>query len=169
MQNIFMVVWNLERQDLQLAEGIQSYLEGLFLKEKKDFKVVIHDIKTLGEQTYKDPCIVFNSEANNYCEFNDKTWTVPALKTMRINEPTREENKVTVFNVLNSIIKEVDTQKDEEPTKIHVEKSKLKFGDNDLCDIKITEREADHLKKIRDILGGGTMIIKKGDIELKIT
>jgi len=169
MNNIHIVTWGLNQQDLVLIQGIQKYLEKLLEDNKKEYRVVLNDIKTIGETTYKTPCVVFGNECDTYCKFTGKLWKLPSLKTMRLGKKTCKDNKQLVLEQLTNIAKNIDKKITQKPTEKYIETNTgVKVGDSKICDIQITKQEATHLKNIKDILGGGTMIIKKGDIELEI-
>jgi len=169
MNTIYLVTWGLDKIDLVLTEGIQKYFSKLLKEEKKQFTVVLHDIKTLGETTYVDPCVIFGVEAKNYCTFNGKTWVLPSMKTMRLGAAACQQNKQKVFNTLISISKNIDKEVTVEPVELYVQTEEgVTMGSDNICDIQITEKEATHLKNIKNILNGGTMTITKGDITIKV-
>jgi len=74
--------------------------------------------------------------------------------------------KVEANEVFKEVIETINKANSKTETEVYVEHQGVTFGPGG--DINITEEEAEYLKKIKDIIGGGTVTITKGNIKLKI-
>jgi len=171
MIKIAFVTWNMNKEESELLDKIHLYFRGLL--EGKTLEIRIDDLKTLGETSYDYPCMVFGKQAINYITSSSiNNWTLPSLKSMLPEDKFHKQNKLIAFDTLKEVasflLDSSETTKDEEPTQAYVEtKERLTVGAGGF-DFNMTEDEANHIKKIRDILGGGKMIITKGDLRIEV-
>jgi hypothetical protein len=96
---------------------------------------------------------------------NENTYVLPSADDMMSDDSLKAEgwNEVKVLaEELNSI--RIPIAK---PDSVAVEKEGITFGGIG-ADIQITTDDAEHLKKIRDLLGGGKMVITKGDLKIEV-
>lgn len=94
-------------------------------------------------------------------------WQLPDIKELHTDG--NPDLRLKAMAILQTIGEEIKDYKEEEPEKkqeSYVERDGVKFGD--IQDIKLTMKEAEHLKNIRNLLGGGKIVIKKGDITVEI-
>lgn len=169
---LFFVGWDLSKEDLMLANNIKSYFLNLIKQQNKSGEVTIQDIKTIGEVTYNDDCCVFGEMPMRYCKFTKHIWKMPSFADMRKSKKDGPEKKKEVADLLTVIatktkVKEEDKQPEQETT-THVEIQGKSIGNSNLCDIQINKQEIEYLNRIKELLGGGTVVIKKGDIEIEV-
>ena len=161
MKKIALIGWNLKTEDIELLERIKKFILDISNKHE----VVIDDIKSSGNAEYDDPCLVFGYKAINYTKFNNKHWQLPNTRTLLSNNEEKRLAARTIQEAINILSVEEEPVV---PTEMCVEtEDGTKVGPS-FGDIQITAEEADHLKKIRDILGGGKMVLTKGDLRLEI-
>jgi len=163
MKEVTFVVWNASQEELELANKIKDYFISLF---DSDISVKIDDLKNIGETTYENLCVVFGTTAKNYIN-HDVLWEVPALSTMLPGEGY-VKNKRSAMRTLRRVAEELKTEKEEIPITTHLETPQGVTVGSEGYDINITEQEVDHLKNLKKILGGGKMVVIKGDIRIEV-
>jgi hypothetical protein len=148
---------------------MKQYLIKLFKEKNKDLLVTINDTKTLGEEVYEDPCCVFGEMPLRYCEFKNKKWNLPPLSEMRKSKKKNVEKKKEVIELFETISTQENFNK--KPTvkhKAYVDMNNTKVGSSDICDIKIDKKEIEYLNKIKSFLGGGKIVLKKGNTVIEV-
>lgn len=102
-------------------------------------------------------------------------WTFPDIKKIHKkpeNETTREIATLKIKEIIESLAYEIieekiiETKEELISTHMTVEKNGTTFGK--IADICITEKEAEYLKRIKDLLAGSKIVIKKGDITIEV-
>ena len=165
MKELAFVVWDLSPNDAKLLSNIKKYTEGLFGDE--EVNITIDDLKSLGETTYQVPCIIFGGMADNCAQYKE-AWVVANLEMMQPEHDDYVAHKKRTMETLTEAVGRILRAKEPEPISTHVETPEGITVGPDGCQINITEAEADHLKKIKEILGGGKMVITKGDIRIEV-
>ena len=95
------------------------------------------------------------------------TLFLPSLKTLRSNKKSKVDAWWGIKKLADDIsVSLMKSKPVEDPVQISVEKDNISFGIG--ANIEITEQEANYLKKIRDLLGGGKMVITKGDLRIEV-
>jgi hypothetical protein len=158
----------MSKEELSLIHTIKDYI----LKETEgNVNVNIEDLKTTGHIETEYPCLIFGHEVENLASLDTKgiVFKLPPLKEMIEGGSNVKEYKQEVVNKIKELVKVLsEPEKVKEKIKLAVEtKEKITVGSIG-CDIIITETEASHLKKIKDILGGGKIVITKGELRIEI-
>lgn len=132
----------------------------------------IHDVITHGDLDTDKPCIAFGAGAESNTKTSSKLWLMPlvsALVPSDDNVDSRKEGLKLIKDMgpeLDKVILEIVAKVEEEPTETFVEKDGVTIGKAGV-NIEITEEEAKYLKRIKDLLGGGKMVITKGDLRIE--
>jgi len=108
--------------------------------------------------------------------YNVTTWGFPDIKKLHKkpeNEASRslatERIKYIIESLVYSVVDKVTdvlAEDTKEETEVVVKKNETTFGK--IADICITEKEAEYLKRVKDLLGGSKIVIKKGDITIEV-
>ena len=153
--DLLLCAWNITEQGREILEKIsQIFFDKDIMTEIRD--TAIHTIE-------KDvPCLIFD-EKSKVSIFDRKYifLTGPLYKLIQHDQATREATMQKIQEVAEILSKNKNSSS-------WVEKNHITVGTDTTSDITITEAEAQHLKNIKDILNGGTVFIKKGDIEIRI-
>ena len=165
MKELVFVVWGANKKETELIEGIKKYTENLF--GDQEVEITVDDLKTLGEKTYETPCVIFGGVARSGANYQSG-WLVPSLNMMLPEQDGYIKYKKKTMDTLAQAVAYILTAKKPEPTTTCVETPEGITVGPDGCQINITEAEAAHLKKIKEILGGGKMIITKGDVKIEV-
>ena len=153
-------------EDKNIIKRMISFIEK---DEKVKIKHKVIDPMVVEVESVAENSFVFGETTKRLLPIEDiKTFLFPDIKTLH----THHDSRVMANNILQIAKEEFEVidipQIEQEETKeVYVEKEGVKFGD--LQQITITEKEAEHLKKIKDILNGGKIIIRKGDIEIEVS
>lgn len=161
---VYLCVMRASQEELLLASKIASTLKQEVKKVGKEIKTVIHDVGVHGVIS-PEVSIMFGNLIG-VSGPKDTSWMAPKLsRMMAVNEDVHALKQ----NVMDIIREVADYYRGkEEPMHMHVETPEgITVGGLGAM-IKITEKEAEHLKKIRDILGGGKMVITKGDLRIEV-
>jgi hypothetical protein len=166
MKEVVFVGWDLTKEETELLDRIKEYF--INLTDNK-LTVKIEDLKVFGEKTYASSCIIFGNVANQYVVASKyKKWLVSEPKRMLPDYDDYLAYKKKTFDVLQEASVAILKASKEEPISVHIETPEGITVGPDGCQINITESEAEHLKTIRDILGGGKMVITKGDLRIEV-
>jgi hypothetical protein len=171
MKTIAFVGWDLSKEDLTLANNIKGYFIKLFKEQNIEVTVDIHDLKTLGETKYKNDCCIFGDMPKRYCEFESDVavWSFPSFVDMRKSKKDSGKKKKLVMELLESMCKVTpDNTKQEQKVETYVKKEGKKVGSCGVCDIQINKKEIEYLNKIKSLLGGGTVVLRKGDMSIEV-
>lgn len=166
---------DIDKEGKEIINKIISFIQK---DESREYKTSIVDVKSIDPERIDYPAIIFGQVAKRLIEIDESLphWTLPPLESLLTNKENKEsrERAFEELKEIKEFIKkysledhlDAEDQLAEEQDYSYVEKDSVKFGD--FGDINITEREAEHLKKIKDILGGGKIVIRKGDLVLEV-
>jgi len=153
----------LTQDEVKLAEKISSVLTDRARNRGIGIDVTIHDVEAHGELN-ADVCMLFGAVIG--VEAKHKRYDAPKLSRMlSVNEDT-DALKMRVMEFIDDIIENFSHKNEED--KMYVEAPNGITVGGAGADIQITEEEAIHLKKIKDILGGGKIVIQKGDLRIEV-
>lgn len=164
MKELILVVWGPTKEEMNLLENIKKFVFTLC----KDITVSIYDAKSLGPIETDNSCVAFGKLAAAEIHACYEHRIAPVLDLMLPSSDDYVSNRQETKDLLANAIKEILKAEKEEPTSTYVETPKGITVGTDGCQINITEQEAEHLKKIKDILGGGRMVITKGDLRIEV-
>jgi len=139
------------------------------IKDSLEEKIIPIDDLSSVEPQPADYIIYFGAMAGKYADEIKKKqiWELPDLCELE-NKPENKAMRKRAFEKLKAIIEFIKNDTAIEEKKICVEtEDKVTIGriNSDIC---ITEQEAKYLKQIRDLLGGGKMVIQKGDLRIEV-
>ena len=127
-------------------------------------KRIIVDLKTTEYGENHDVCVAFGDNAGRYIKAG--CLVCPSLRQM-IEGPNIKQNKTKTWHILNEAAKHL-LEVNDGLKNIHVKTpANITVGPK-FTDIVLTPEEAQHLKNIKDLLGGGTMVITKGDMKIEV-
>jgi hypothetical protein len=168
----FLVANDFTEEDKELAKKIfyatLTYTDKL--RDKYTTILEFHSVNSYGDLNTTIPCVCFG-DCYHYVQTTTKVWLLPDIKSLyprQENKKHREE----AFVYIRQIGKEMDElceEMKEEAAKaqkyIQLENTTIGLENTDIL---ISEQEAEYLKKIKDIFGGGKMTITKGDIKIEV-
>ena len=147
--------WNLSPEGTEILKRISK----LFNENSINTKII-----DCGVSVYNPDETVISFDKNSDATTADakqKYVAGPIYKLIKQDKATRASTfEVVQQCVSDCLARETNTN--------YVEKDNVKVGNDEHADIIINEQEITHLKKIRDFLGGGTVIIKKDNKEIRI-
>jgi hypothetical protein len=155
-------VYKATKAELQVAKNLLSVLsKGLGLEE-----IPIDDVYSVNPD-HADVAICFGGFIQDDVTAGvNKVVKLPGLPMLIKNEKNIHTRQIT-FNTITQLVSELQ-QPEEPPTEAFIETpAGIKVGRAGL-DINITAEEANYLKQIRDLLGGGKMVITKGDLRIEV-
>jgi hypothetical protein len=163
--NIEFYGYKLTKDDISIMEKMES-----FLKQASGKTVIVHPIDVL---QYDQPInlspngVSFGTQLKRFSNGNCN-WQLPDIKKLYPNgdQKLRKEAMNILQSLANHIKQNEEDLQPKEEQEIYVEKNGIKFGE--LGQIQITEKEAEHLRNIKEILGGVKIVIKKGDITIEV-
>lgn len=104
---------------------------------------------------------------------DSRVWVFPDVKKLHKKPENKEQRDIATTRIQSviedlayEIIEEEVVEEEKEETELYVEKNGTTFGK--IADICITEKEAEYLRKIKDLLAGSKIVIKKGDITIEV-
>ena len=168
MDKVIFAVWNVSYDGKELLDKIKEYF---ISKLNKPIAIIVEDLKRLGSTDYDEDkevkaVIVFGKTAANYLSSHLMV-VVPGVEEMMPHCMPWLENKKALMEALNEVAESLN-KPPVPPTHVSLEtKEKVSVGLT-ACDINITKNEVEHVKRIRDILGGGKIVITKGDIKIEV-
>ena len=173
MSKIIFCAWGITQEQQKLLEGIRKYtLTKLDEKKLEDCDVDIVDAKLYESSEFDDPVIVFcNHKLDNVIFKNHQPNYAPPLKEL-VSGKEKIKKKKEVVEIIERLIDylllpEPEPVEEVPPIEAVIEHQGIKVGET-TGDILISEQEAIHLKKIKDILGGGKLVITKGDLRIEV-
>jgi inorganic pyrophosphatase/exopolyphosphatase len=167
MDKIYLYGFGFTDEQKNLVNNIVLYLDKLLKEQIKDkeFDVIRHDLKVFDCE--KDSIgIAFGNKVSPYI-------IEPKLIKQTVCLTSIDENKKTVKEDLKAFVSDL---KNLYNTNRVIEKdhsSYVEVNENITAGIEgavfnFTLEEAEHLKKIKDLLGGGKIVFIKGDSRLEI-
>jgi hypothetical protein len=161
---VYLCGMGMTEEECALANKIGGVLRDKAKEQDKEINVIIHDVEVHGDA---DPevAILFGNVIGIRTE-NKSVYHAPKLsRMMSVNEDVNAL-KMRVMEFIDEIVSLLPAEEDQ--TKQFVETPEGITVGGIGADIQITEKEAEHLKKIKDILGGGKMVIQKGDLRIEV-
>jgi hypothetical protein len=161
------------KEDLQIVNGIIKAIKKR-LDEPIDFEII--DLMSTNDIEVEYPCIIFGKNVLMQLDASEKRndiWIFPALSSLKPKEENKERRKegsqlvLEIAEYLNHGEKEISETTLSEKQEAYVEKEEIKFGK--IKDICITEEEAEYLNKIKNLLNGSKIVIKKGEITIEVS
>lgn len=162
--NVF--VWKASQEQLSLVERIVQVIQD---KTNVTIEFQIQDTYSITPSTEDVPTITFGKMART--QVPNGTSLLYRLPDLRQLEPL-PDNKTTRLEVadkLSQIAQRLTqyAEQTEEAVEITVETQGTSIGVG-AGNIQLTQDEIDNLLKIKQLLNGGTVIIKKGDIRIEV-
>lgn len=143
---------------------IEKIRDKLVTMSEDILSINIVDLKT-EEAPEVDIYITFGDLA--YTALADKEEVYKCPKTTLMFSNTAQSYKTEAFNILKEVVETISRAKKIQQRELYVETNNgTTVGLN--ANIKITTEEAEYLKTIKDIVGGGTIVIKYGNQEIRI-
>lgn len=145
-------------------------IKNYFIKQLGDI-----DFKIIDVINYSNPIVegysILCGNVDFALDFGEEYCTIriAALPNLLTKEKNTEALKE--FQKIINTYKTFEENQSTNNTNIqenYVEKNNVKLGNSDIVDIKITEKEADYLNKIKNLLGGSKIILTKGDIKIEV-
>lgn len=153
--------WDIKQEESELLYKISSKIRELIDVNDLD----ITDLK-ISEVAEKDIYIAFGDVAYNSLSDKEDTWKAPTLSLMLgVGDKVNKYRQKTI-DIIKEIADSIKREQELKDRELYVETQHKSIGLNG--DIKISMEEAKYLKTIKDILGGGTIVIRKGDSEIRI-
>lgn len=155
-------VWKVPKELHKTLEGIATFVSNGIGEEVK-----VDDLSCM-EECNCDNVLYFGGNVSRYINQakHKNQWEFPDIEVLT----NTDENKITrkvAFDKLKAVIEYISQHKTEDK-KVFIEMpSGVTFGRID-ANILISEQEATYLKQIRNLLGGGKMVITKGDIRIEV-
>ena len=167
------VHWKGSREAQTFIEKINTYLEKES-GEKIEYK--IKDAAVFGEVKTDCNCVCFGSGYKRLIETSKTLFVLPVIEDLMAERGKKETKKKLAREMMKSIashlssfdaIHEEKQEKKVEPeTSAHIEKDGISIGTKG-TDIVIPRELIQPLKSIKELIGGGKMIITKGDIRIE--
>ena len=173
---IMLVVYGADKEGTLIAKKIFEVIIDHLSTETRESAALagtIHDVITHGDLDTDKPCIAFGAGAEGNTKTSSKLWLMPlvsALVPSDDNVDSRREGLKLIKEMapeLDKVILSTVAKANEEPIETFVEKDGVTIGQAGV-DIEITEAEAKYLKRIKDLLGGGKMVVTKGDLRIEV-
>jgi len=157
-------VWDIEEKEKETLNnmgGALNHLADTFIKKELRLHFRVFDgNKHEAEPLNNNLIICFGHEAIDACSHYQEIIEMPSVKSIN-RECELKKEAWSILQVVANLIAEGEI-----PITKSVEKDNVSFGIG--ADIEITEQDANHLKKIRDLLGGGKMVITKGKLRIEV-
>lgn len=152
--NVLIGYYKLETKgEEELLNKILSYIDS------KDITYNHLDLGVTQAEDSIDFCLLFGAKAKMYLSDYKRLFIVSSLKEMEINPSLKE----ATLNTINEFIEEIKLAS---TNKVVIEKEEVSFGAKN-ADILITEEEANHLLKLKEILGEfDRIVITKGELQV---
>lgn len=164
MTTVYLCGMGMTQEEHRLATKIGRVLIDKAKEEGKELDVIIHDVKVHGDVS-PEIAILFGN-IMGVDTSSGSCYHGPPLERMMSDGPSVIALKHIVMEFMDDIVRKIPTEEEEVHTYVETPKGITVGGIGAM--IEITEKEAEHLKKIRDILGGGKMVIQKGDLRIEV-
>lgn len=163
-QTVYLCGMGMTEDEYALANKIGGVLRDKAKEEGKELEVLVHDVKVHGDAE-PEIAILFGNVMGVQTE-DKNIYHAPKLsRMMSVNEDVNAL-KMRVMEFINDIVSLLPAEKDEIQQFVETPEGITVGGLG--ANIQITEKEAEHLKRIKDILGGGKMVIQKGDLRIEV-
>jgi hypothetical protein len=174
-QKVNFFLWKATKEDLVTAKKIADILVSRCSTLSNGAIKVEANIQDLysysaGEEEIEDPTIVFGTTCRGQVQVtnSDLCWQLPPIGSLtdRKNEKVRQDSYNELLKIASAIYGHYS--KSDEKINSHVEtKEGVTIGLSG-TDIKLTKDEIDNLLKIKELVGGGKMVITKGSIRIEV-
>jgi hypothetical protein len=173
---VMLIVSSASKEGIIVAKKVFEVIRGKIAKETLkdlDLVVIVHDVMTHGDIETESPCIIFGTSAKNRVKTSASSWMLPPANSLVPGKPENDGPRRDGLAAIEVISKELSDEisalrkKEEDPVEMYVEKEGVTVGKT-RSNIEITEQEAEYLKRIRDLLDGGKMVITKGDYKIEV-
>ena len=154
-------IWGANEEERALVDKIA----GVFIDTiaKTEVIISVRDLKTYELNEEFDFYVAFGSLAQKSLEHS--FLAAPSLASMLGTEAITY--KTETMNILNALWQKIKLEdKSSHTTAVETPEGITVGGLG--ADIIITEKEAEHLKKVKDLLGGGKMVITKGNLRIEV-
>jgi hypothetical protein len=165
--NVF--VWKASKEQIKLAErvalAIQKDMESTMEFQVWDLSSYTPDPKD------NSPAIIFGQMAATQVANHNMAicWRMPDLDKLE-PKPENKKDRASATNKLPEIARTLEAYykqtKESWESKVEVENATVGVG---VGDIQLSQSEIDNLLKIKELLGGGTIVLKKGDIKIEVS
>ena len=172
---IDLVLWKATESDTSLAMKIGSSISSNVVESTINPPVI--RVSNVSAMEYSEPTtkhsivIVFGDLARGMLSAQENIYLLPEISRLHAHPKNTESRRqaAEITKIICAKIKEMCLEKSVENKQTeHVETDTgIKVGRSGF-DINITEQEAEYLKKIRDLLGGGKIVITKGDLKIEV-
>ena len=155
-------VYKATKEELLVAKN----LLGILSKDLSIDEIPIDDVYSVVPMQ-ADVIVYFGKRAKTDAIEGARIVTALPELARLVKNDENTKTRQTAFAHIKGLV--IELQKPEElPTEVHIETpAGIKVGRAGL-DINITAEEATYLKQIRDLLGGGKMVITKGDLKIEV-
>lgn len=153
--DLILCAWNISTEGKTILGKIQDVFKS------KDLEAEIRDTAT-HKIEHNIPIIVFDEQSRNVLPDSDLLFNAgPLFELIKGDSNFR----ITTWETIKTVIELINAKKNDTQ---YIEKQNAKVGPNKNADIILSEEETKALKRIKDFLGGGVIVIKKGDLEIRI-
>jgi hypothetical protein len=171
--DVVFVGFQISKEGWELLDKAQNAITKLAQKAgyEKQIRTVTFDLVSydITKEEFADSwTYIYGEVAKKNLKEQPVPWTsLPAIKDILSNPEVRTEANEKLQASIPELVKWLSREKVEE-VKTHVETATGLTAGTIGCDFCITDKEAEYLKKIKDILGGGKMVITKGDLKIEV-
>jgi hypothetical protein len=171
--DVVFVGFQISKEGWELLDKVQHAITKLVEEAgyKKDIHTVTFDLVSYeaDRDVFEDSwTYVYGETAKKNLKEQPVPWTsLPAIKDILSNPEIRREANDKLKDSIPELVKWLNRTPVEEVKTCVETPSGLTVGTTG-CDFCVTEKEAEYLKKILDILGGGKMVITKGDLRIEV-
>jgi hypothetical protein len=162
---IYLAAWNITKEEHELAERVRKFIINTLPEELRSRDIKIHDLKVYGDLVSDGPVLLFGT-ANGQDVSAEPVFHVCKLKDMLGEDHLKHKRKVT--KKIEELTAYIESSESESKVEKYIETPEGITVGGIGADIQITEEEANHLKRIKEILGGGKMVITKGDLKIEV-
>jgi hypothetical protein len=156
--------WRAGEPELQLLERIAKTLASL-ADQPVDWSV--REIASYGEVVHDTGWgITFPNTTQNVSAENDQCVELPTLDLL-FPEPRNKQFRQGAYETLEMVAGATKEEKEPE-AKLVVESPEGHTVGKKGTDFEISEQELEYAKKIRDLIPGCSITIKKGDMQIKV-
>jgi len=168
---VLFYIWSTKEKEWEVAERIATAFKNRINKisEPPTIGTQVMNLSSYGDVIASSPHFILGDKADVYVNQNGfPSWILPSLSKLedkKINYDYRKKALDTIDAAVISLSTSnpIETQE----VKKVVEAKDKTFGEVD-TDFIITEREAEYLKKIKDLLDCSKIVISKGDVRIEI-
>lgn len=164
MEKVTFYTWKIDKDGAKIIEGIGTVLDKMLGEETEKETI---ELASYGEFVHQEGWGICFGHLNKITDGTDgQIMEFPVLELLRRGKDNTQYREAALesLEVLANAIKD-DVK--EEPTTTHVETQGVSVGEAG-TDIQVAPHEIDYLNKIKDLLGGGKVVITKGDVRIEV-